>query len=218
MVSQVKRPPTNIIEPRLAPGRDAQRRIIASTLELLEHSNFEELAISDITSRADMAVGNFYRRFKGKSALLPILYEEYDRIFLRWTESFSGIEAFHSPEVEIRINALVESVFQFFKDHRGLIRALHLNSRLNNQIVPTASGPARKQIYTHFAELIDPERKIGDREALAESMMLIILSTAIETVLYPEQSPSANISVSPEMVIARLSTAMNALACAKGSV
>jgi AcrR family transcriptional regulator len=216
MVSQVKRPPTNVIEPRLAPGRDAQRRIIASTLELLEESNFEELAIGDITSRAGMAVGNFYRRFKGKAALLPVLYEEYDRIFMRWITTFSEIEAFQSPDAAVRLRALVVSVFGFFKDHRGLIRALHLNSRLNGQIVPAGSGPARQAIYTQFAELIDPDSRIEDREALAESMMLIILSTAVETILYPEQSPSANISVAPEAIIERLATAMVALVSVSG--
>lgn len=211
MVSQVKRPPTNVIEPRLAPGRDAQRRIIASTLELLEESNFEELAIGDITSRAGMAVGNFYRRFKGKKALLPVLYEEYDRIFLRWTASLPDVEALHSPNVAERIGGLVGSVFAFFHDHRGLIRALHLNSRLNSKIVPVASGPERSKIYAQFADLIDRDGQIEDREALAETMMLIILSTAMETVLYPEQSPSANISVTEDAIIARLSVAMNAL-------
>jgi AcrR family transcriptional regulator len=214
MVSQVKRPPTNIIEPRLAPGRDAQRRIIASTLELLDDSNFEELAIGDITARAGMAVGNFYRRFKSKKALLPVLYEEYDRIFARWIGTFPEIAAFHSPDVGVRIQGLVESVFAFFHAHRGLIRALHLNSRLNNQIVPAASGPERAKVYTQFAGLIDPDGRIDDREALAETMMVIILSTAIETILYPEQSPSANIAVVEDAIIGRLSVAMTALVAA----
>jgi len=191
MNSHVNSEPESIIQPSQKRGRDTQAKLVSATLELLDEANFESLSVADITGRAGVAVGTFYRRFTKKEALLPLLYDAYNRIFATWLAEIVKDEEFVSPDIEIRVRHLVVRLQAFFGLHAGLIRALHLNSRLNNEIVPAASRPLRRQSYAKVAELLYPLPEGENSDDIASAIMLILLSTLTESVVYPEQSPAS---------------------------
>ena len=190
MNSHVKPGSESVIPPSQKRGRDTQAKLVAATRKLLDQTNFETLSVAEITAEAGVAVGTFYRRFTSKEALLPLLYEEYNRIFAAWLAKIVKDEGFSSPDVRTRVRTLVQKLQSFYSQHAGLIRALHLNSRLNNEIVPAFSVPLRKASYAKVAELIEPNVPEDRRGEIADAIMLILLSTIVEALIYPEQSPA----------------------------
>lgn len=59
-------------------GRETQDRILQACKKLLKKEAFESISIRRIIQEADTSIGSFYARFRDKSALLPVLYSEYE--------------------------------------------------------------------------------------------------------------------------------------------
>ncbi len=172
--------------PKQARSRESQRRILEATLSLLDDRHFEDLTIADIAADAGMAVGNFYKRFKNKEALLPHLYAEYNR---RFSEFSNSLQSQHPARPW---HLTIKETVAFFKANRGLIRALHLHSRLNPELVPEGSTQTRARVYQALEPLV-AKRGISasGRQQRAGIASLVLVSTITEAVLYPDMTPYA---------------------------
>lgn len=211
MSSHVNQKVNAIITPTQKRGREMQARLVQATLELLENQIFEEISVADITQQAGVAVGTFYRRFTSKEALLPLLYEAYNVRTEKWFAAMVADEGFEAPERETRVRRVVTHLMEFCEDNRGLMRALHLNARLDNRIVPETANPERQSQYRLMADLIEPSGASDRQRDLAEAMVLMVVSTCVEYVLYPNQTPSVLIFRSREEMLDALTTASLAL-------
>ena len=60
-------------------SRKTQERILAATARLLKEHSFESISVRRIVAEANTSTGSFYARFRDKSALLPVLYADYER-------------------------------------------------------------------------------------------------------------------------------------------
>ena len=120
------------LTPKQARSRETHRKILGATLKLLEDRHFEAMTIAGIASAAGMAVGNFYKRFRNKEALLPHLYAEYNRRF----GVFAG--AIQSGPDENPWQQIVKGTVDFFVANKGLLRALaqRMESRTTPDILP----------------------------------------------------------------------------------
>ncbi|MEM7478459.1 MAG: TetR/AcrR family transcriptional regulator [Planctomycetota bacterium] len=174
------------LAPKQARSFKSQRKILDATLSLLEEQHFENVTIADIAASADMAVGNFYKRFKNKEALLPHLYAEYN---LRFREFSETIQANPTDDPWLKI---VSETVAFFEANKGIIRALHLHSRLNPTLVPIGSTTSRAGLYQSLEQLVT---QIGlnsaTRKRRARAAALVMVSTITEAILYPEMTPHA---------------------------
>lgn len=191
-------------EPALTPkqsrSRESQRKILDATLALLEDRHFEAMTIADIAEVAGMAVGNFYKRFKNKEALLPHLYAEYNRRFTAFAEAIRSVQA-QDPWQQ-----LVRGTVDFYAANRGLIRALHLHSRLNPALVPHGSTQARERLYQALEPLIaQPGLSAGVRQRRARMAALVMVSAITEAMLYPDLTPAAAAGLDREQLIEGLS-------------
>ena len=174
------------LTPKQARGRESQRKILDATLDLLEDRHFEAMTIADIAAVAGMAVGNFYKRFKNKEALLPHLYAEYNRRFGVFAEA---IQSLHTDDPWQQI---VKETVAFFAANKGLIRALHLHSRLNPAVVPLGSTKAREGLYQALELLITKQGlNAGARNRRARMAALVMVSAITEAILYPDMTPFA---------------------------
>ena len=172
--------------PKQARGKESQRRILDATLSLLEDRHFEAMTIADIAEVAGMAVGNFYKRFKNKEALLPYLYAEYNRRFGEFAGAIQLGTARH-PWKQI-----VKQTVAFFTANKGLIRALHLHSRLDPALVPEGSIQARRGLYLALRPLITKKGlNARSRERRARLAAHVMVSAIIEAILYPDMTPAA---------------------------
>jgi AcrR family transcriptional regulator len=188
-----------------------QARLVQATLDLLEDQNFEEITVADITGQAGVAVGTFYRRFTTKEALLPLLYEAYNARVEKWFAGMMADPAFEAPDRSKRIRKVVEYIFRLFEDHRGLVRALHLNSRFDNRIVPENANPTRQSVYRTMADLVYPGDASPAQRRRADAMVLMAVSTAVEYILYPQQTPTVLLDLERDEVIDALTRASSAL-------
>lgn len=194
-----------ILEPKQARGRAAQQRILDATLVLLGDRHFEALTIADIAAEAGMAVGNFYKRFKNKEALLPSLYAEYNRRFAAFAENQ------HRAESDDPWLAAVSQTVSFFQENRGLIRALHLHSRLKPDLVPEGSTESRGSLYRAMEGLVAKEGKSAEqRMQQARMAALMMVSSVTEAVIYPDMTPAVAANVSQDDLIAELTSALKA--------
>ena len=186
--------------PKQARSRESQRRILDATLVLLEDRHFEAMTISDITEVAGMAVGNFYKRFKNKEALLPHLYAEYDRRFAVFAEAMQFVQT-DNPWQQI-----VKRTVAFFAANKGIIRALHLHSRLNPALVPQGSTKAREGLYQALEPLITKQGlDAGARNSRARMAALVMVSAITEAILYPDMTPAAASGLDGDLLVEGLS-------------
>jgi len=188
------------LTPKQARSRESQRKILDATLALLEDRHFEAMTIADIAEVAGMAVGNFYKRFKNKEALLPHLYAQYNRRF--------GVfaEAIRSVPTDDPWQQLVKGTVTFFVANKGLIRALHLHSRLNPALVPQGSTQARAGLYQALEKLITKQGlNAGARERRARMAAVVMISAITEAVLYPDMTPVAASGLNRNQLVKELS-------------
>lgn len=186
--------------PKQARGEESQRKILEATLALLEDRHFEAMTIADIAAAAGMAVGNFYKRFKNKEALLPHLYAEYNRRF----GVFAG--ALQSVHTENPWHQIVKGTVAFFEANKGLIRALHLHSRLNPAVVPQGSTRAREELYQALESLITKQGlDTGEQKRRARIAAHVMVSAITEAILYPDMTPAAASGLDSDLLVEGLS-------------
>ena len=188
------------LTPKQARSRESQRRILDATLTLLEDRHFEAMTIAEIAEVAGMAVGNFYKRFKNKEALLPHLYAEYNRRFGVFSEKIQ------SGQTDDPWTHLVKQTVSFFAANRGLIRALHLHSRLNPELVPQGSTRVRGKVYDALETLITKKGlDVEARKRRARMAAIVIVSSITEAILYPDMTPFVAARLTRKQLIAELS-------------
>ena len=193
------------LTPKQARSKETQRKILEATLALLEDRHFEAMTIVDIASLAGMAVGNFYKRFKNKEALLPHLYAEYNQRFQVFAESMQ-VETAGEPWLQI-----VKGTVDFFSANKGLIRALHLHSRLNPALVPDGSTKARGGLYLALEPLIT--RPGLDAEACnrrARIAALAMVSAITEAIVYQDMTPAETLGLELGMLVEELTELLKA--------
>ena len=185
--------------------KNSQSKILEATLALLEDRHFEAMTIADIAKLAGMAVGNFYKRFKNKEALLPHLYAEYNQRFRRFAEIIQ-VETTGEPWRQI-----VEGTVHFFSANKGLIRALHLHSRLNPALVPEGSTKARGGLYLALEPLITkPGLDAEARNRRARMAALAMVSAITEAIVYPDMTPAAASGLDQGMLVEELTELLKA--------
>jgi AcrR family transcriptional regulator len=110
-------------------SQDTVERLLAASEELLAEGGAEAATLRAIAARARMSLGNVYRRFADKDAVLRAVYVRFferaaasNREALR-DGAWEGV----SPEALTR--AIVDGMARGYHEHRALLRALILYAR-----------------------------------------------------------------------------------------
>ncbi len=191
-----------VLSAKQARSRETHQRLVSSCVELLEEKPFDRVTIADIAKGAGVSVGNFYRRFTSKESILPDLYAEYDRRF----EGFaSEISQACDPPSSFRedVTALVAATADFLAQNRGLVQALHLQARLHPEIIPPRSHAERHALFDQLKSLLpdaDPERS----SRVGRTIGLLLVSTLVEQIVYPEHTPAAAAAFQTDEVLSEL--------------
>ncbi|NRA29234.1 MAG: TetR/AcrR family transcriptional regulator [Parvularculaceae bacterium] len=180
-----------IIPAKRKRGQETHDKLVAAAARLLEAETFETLSVADIAKEAGVAVGSFYRRFKTKEAMLPSLYQVYEDDYRRfWAEQLANPDV-ASPDQDVRIRAYLRHAFKMIDADRGIIRALHVHSRVAPQIVPDSSYPYRETRFDEIAKALYGVAHPSDQQTrIARQVSLVVTATLLETILYPERSPA----------------------------
>ena len=143
------------LPPKQARSQETLLKLLNALEILIKHQYFEHIKVSDICSEAGVSVGNFYRRFKSKESLLPLLYASHRARYLAWFESM--VQQNKEPTLEKRIEKLIKEATTLFKANKHVLRTLYLHSRLNPVIIDNSDAESvyiYENLYDSWKDLL----------------------------------------------------------------
>jgi AcrR family transcriptional regulator len=192
-----------VVTPKQSRGHQARARLVEACLRLVEDRPFERISIAEIAAEAGMSVGNFYRRFRSKEAILPDLFAIYEARFAEFAERVQQAPDSADPDLRIQVTAVVQSTVGLFRANRGLIQSLHLFSRLHPELVPQDNVSRRAHLYERLGQAFEGEGP-GDPVLQGRVAAMCLVSALREQVVYPEQAPAAAVGLDDDVLMQQL--------------
>ena len=200
-----------------APVQDRSRatleRFAAAAETLLRDRPFEHISVHEIAACADRPIGSFYARFASKDALLPFLYERYDRTLEGHLSARLVAVDWAKLDFAAAIGALVGVLVGIYEERRWLLRALALFARQSPEALSDALVARRQRLYDGVTRiLLAYERDIRHPEP-AEAIrfgVFFVSAVARDRLLFSE-APHARATALPvERLRAELTQALHA--------
>jgi AcrR family transcriptional regulator len=183
-------PTKNVFQPKQQRSQDTQRKLLAALHLCLQDKFFEHITIKELAEHAGVSVGTFYRRFKNKESLLPLLYQDFGYDLSQWVDNLELIEFTCLQEVVEKISI---ETHEFLSSRSSVFRTLHLNSRLHSALLDSDKSVDRKDIYRRLSNLLlsfKLEIMASDKEKSADVAIFMIINSLLDKVLYPTLTPA----------------------------
>jgi len=180
----------NIIQPKQQRSKDTQTKLLAALHACLQDKFFEQITIKELAEEAGVSVGTFYRRFKDKESLLPLLYQEFGQDLQAWVDS---LEHNNFCSLTDALERVCRDTFLFLQSKKAVFRTLHLNSRLQSNLIASDKRVDRRKIYLQISDIFlrfKGEVRGENAGEIADMAVFIIITTLLEKVLYPELTPA----------------------------
>ena len=194
---------SGVVAPKQSRGHETRARLVEACLRLVEDRPFEQISIADIAAEAGMSVGNFYRRFRSKEAIVPDLFDAYEARYAAFSEELEGVEEFRHPDLDVRVRALVHHTMALLRENRGLIRSLSLFSRLHPDLVPADAVDRRGRLLNRLGEMFEGAGA-GDLDLKGRAAAMCLVSTLREQVVYPDEAPAAAVGLGDDELAEQL--------------
>jgi len=168
-------------------------RIVNATERLLEERGFDDISVVDITNRARSSVGAFYARFGDKDALLDHLDAAHAEALIERVTAYSEDDGWREAPIETLVGDVIRFLAGYFKEHRGVLRALSVRARLHDD--PRFAEPTRR-VNSRVPELIRlvlsrrSEIEHPSPDLAAYLGFVMVISTLRERILFPETYPT----------------------------
>ena len=202
-----------IIEAKQVRSQQTHNKLLKALNHCLKDNFFEHISIAQITNKAGVSVGTFYRRFKNKEALLPCLYQDFSERLKQWVASLAE---HNQASLDKQVTFLVTETNLFLQANTGVLRTLHLNSRLYPEILPASQLSQRSAEYQQMAAFLmhfDNEINANDAEQACNMAVFIMVSSLIEKVLYKELTPAIASPISVDEHCQQLSVMIQRYLC-----
>lgn len=178
----------SIIKAQQSRSLDTQNRLIDALHQSLKNKYFEQISIKELSEIAGVSVGTFYRRFKNKDALLPLLYQSFGSELETWIEKMEG-QSFSTKEAAV--TEVCRQTYEFLRVRKGVFRTLHLNTRLHSEILESDNKVNRSEIYRRITQIICNSSSTGTiTQEKAATAVFTMIATLLEKTIYPEMTPS----------------------------
>jgi len=167
-------------------------RLLDATERLLQERRFEEIGVEQIVRAARTSVGAFYTRFRDKQALLPALYERYDRELGRRLEAAERRRA--SSSLESTAAWIAQEFLRAYRERTNLMRALALFVRTNPGDIDSETRLRRKNQHLLFARALLAHRALirhRDPERAVEWALFFAVAALRDRVLFSDSTHAA---------------------------
>ena len=184
--------------------------LASAARDLLSERSFEEIRVQDVTARAGVSVGTFYRRFRDKRAILHLVDQDViDSVRAVWDEGMSdGRLAGKSLEevVETGIGIMVDQ----FRTHRSIILQVLRHADPADASAFGERGTAfnrhvhgrfRELLRRHGSEITHPEPE------LALNMAIFFASSAARDAVWRDNLRTYPVQVDDQKLIREISRA-----------
>lgn len=179
-----------IIEPKQARSKQTQQKLLDALHSCLEEKFFEHISIQELAQKANVSVGSYYRRFKNKESLLPMLYENFSCELIAWIDD---LEAQHFDSLEKTLENLIQETKQFLVSKESVFRTLHLNSRLYPEFISVSDLATRRKEYQRMSDILLRHKGEMRVHNPASAVNLIVHTTVnglMDKLLYPDLTPA----------------------------
>jgi AcrR family transcriptional regulator len=116
--------PTPALPARQARSLRTQDRILAAAEALLAAGDADAITMERVAERAHVSVGAIYKRFSGKSSLLPLVLERVQAQQLERLRGFLAQPCWRDADLSARIAGMLDAFAGAQLQRRQLIRAL----------------------------------------------------------------------------------------------
>ena len=180
----------SIIQPKQKRSLDTQRKLLSALHFCLQDKFFEHISIKELADHAGVSVGTFYRRFKDKESLLPLLYQDFGNDLDQWV---SHLENASFANLQQAIETISKKMYQFILAKKSVFRTLHLNARLHSDLLDSDKNVDRKQVYQRLTGLFlqfEDEISCANKTTAAGVVVYMMINSLLDKVLYPEATPA----------------------------
>jgi AcrR family transcriptional regulator len=179
--------PETVRPPRQERSRATLNRILEATEALLRERLLDDVTLGDILERSRVSVGAFYGRFPNKEALVPCLYDRYDRWVTDGARRILDPGRWRGLSLHRRSDLFFRYAVRIYRANRGLMRALTLHARAHPEAVSGPQRGNRADLYERAASLFLERRSQmshPDPELAVRTGLLMIGSTLREKILH----------------------------------
>lgn len=183
-----------INEPTQQRSLKTQERILDAFEGLLKENFLDDITVRQIAKKARITPATIYRRFENKNALLPVLYDRYEKRLEVWASRIWSSETLAQEKTpNERIRHIVSSHIEFYHENMSMIRTLYLKARTSNIDLEATGNTDRKRIYGDMLRPIlelYPEENIDKYASKIPFFILILISSLNEKLLFRDQKPA----------------------------
>ena len=180
----------SVIPAKQQRSQDTQRNLMSAVHYCLQSKFFEHISIKELCDYADVSVGTFYRRFKNKEALLPLLYQDFGQDLIKWIDTLA-LNQYTSLSQAVK--GITQQTHEFFMANRSLFRTIHLNSRLHSNLVAGEALVDRREVYRRIAQILlrfSDEISAQDKKSAVNMVIFAMIAALLDKVLYPQITPA----------------------------
>lgn len=152
--------------PRQARSVRTEARILAATEALLAERSIDQLTIEDIAGRAHVSVGAFYKRFRGKSSLLPLVLERVQTQQIRRLREFLALPRWRDASLDQCVHAVLQVFGQAQLERRALYRRLLVNAWADAPAAGVEDSRSRELMQCLVDWLAQRQEQIGHPQPL----------------------------------------------------
>lgn len=173
-----------------ARSKKTRDSIVAALDRLLRDRPFEQVSVAEIAREAGVSVGAVYTRFENKDALIPVLFELYQKRLEEEAERRAGDTA--PGTLRAALKAAMGQAWAMMERHGHLMRAAHLHARLRPDLVGPEWEPLIEDSRRSIRALIEAysgEIRHPEPDLAAETLTYFLNTALIEAGLYPDIGP-----------------------------
>ncbi|MEM7204383.1 MAG: TetR/AcrR family transcriptional regulator [Planctomycetota bacterium] len=174
-----------------ARSQTTQERVVRAFVELLEEQTFDSLSVTDVTRRAEVSVGAFYKRFPSKEALL--LHSDATRLapHIDALATRFAADRWDGAGLDELARAYIDATVDVLLGHPGLVRAVALYLRgVDNQDYRSRARRRNQRVYARIRDLVLDCGEViphPDPAAAFDFVNRMVTAAAREATLYAER-------------------------------
>ena len=183
-------PTKSIIQPKQQRSQQTQRKLLDALHLCLRDKFFEHITIKELAEHAGVSVGTFYRRFKDKESLLPLLYQDFGNHLDQWVD---GLQQRDYGSLRDVLEIMATETCHFMASKRSVFRTLHLNSRLHAEILASDTQVDRRDIYQRLAAILlrfEADMTVTSPSSAADNVVFLLITSLLDKTLYPDLTPA----------------------------
>jgi AcrR family transcriptional regulator len=182
-------------------GQATLERLLDAAEAILARSGLEGATVPAIARRARMSVGNVYKRFADKDALMRAVYQRFFAHSLEQNREVLASDRWADVPTREMLQAVVHGIVAGYREHRALIRALLLYAETHpDPGFRREAETLRRETLARLEHLLAARRSELTHPEPERAIRLAVgvIALALQSVVMSDRSgPAEMITLSP---------------------